>query len=344
MMKALVKEHPEPGLSLLDIEEPQIQNADDVKFKVEFCAICVGETKVYDWNEWAANDPTLELPTVLGHEAAGVVSEVGSDVKVFKPGDRVTVDPFINCGQCYQCRSGHHNMCVDREIYGKRRGAFAEYAILPERSMCKIPDKLSLEEGAVLENFGIAVHAVEVESHDPGDLAVVIGCGPIGIMAAQTLIAEGVNVVLTDLNEWRLKTAEEISGCTVINVKQENPRQRIEEMTHGTMADFVIEAGATQSALDQAFDLIKDRGTVITIGTFDNPVSFNPFFKMTRREIKLVSTIGRTWETWRRMVQLIESDKINLKPYVTYILPMEEYAKGYDMVKSQNVTKVLLKP
>jgi len=214
-MKALVKEHPAPGLSIRDIEEPQIQNTDDVKFKVEFCAICVGETKVYDWNEWAANDPTLELPTVLGHEAAGVVTKAGSDVSVFKPGDRITVDPFIHCGYCYQCRSGHHNMCVDREIYGKRRGAFAEYAILPERSICKIPDTLSLEEGAVLENFGIAMHAVETEAHDPGDLAVVIGCGPIGVLAAKTLMAEGVNVVLTDLKEWRLRAAEKISGCTV---------------------------------------------------------------------------------------------------------------------------------
>ncbi len=343
-MKALVKERPEPGLSLLDIEKPQVKNADDVQFKVAYCAICVGETKVYDWNEWAANDKTLQLPTVLGHEAVGVVTEVGSDVKGFEPGDRVTVDTFINCGLCYQCRSGHHNMCVEREIYGKRRGAFAEYAVLPERSVCKIPDKLSLEEGAVLENFGIAVHAVEAEPHDPGDLAVVIGCGPIGILAAQALVAEGVNVVLTDLVESRLKVAEEISGSTVINVKKEDPRKRVEEMTNGKMADFVTEAAATQSALDQAFDVIRDRGTIITIGTFDGPVSFNPFFKMTRREIRLISTIGRTWETWRRMVQLIESDKINLKPLISHILPMEEYRKGYELVKSHDVMKVLLKP
>jgi len=116
-MKALVKEQPKPGLSLLEIEKPQAKNADDIQFKVEYCAICVGETKVYDWSEWAAADPTLKLPTVLGHEVSGVVTEVGSDVKGFKPGDRITVDVFIHCGRCYQCRSGHTNLCVEREIY-----------------------------------------------------------------------------------------------------------------------------------------------------------------------------------------------------------------------------------
>lgn len=143
-MKALVKERPKPGLSLLDIEKPRVQHVHDVQFKVAYCAICVGETKVYDWNEWAANDKTIQLPTVLGHEAVGIVTDIGSDVEAVKPGDRITVDQFINCGRCYQCRSGHHNMCVDREIYGKRRGAFAEYAVLPERSICTVGSGSSL--------------------------------------------------------------------------------------------------------------------------------------------------------------------------------------------------------
>ena len=343
-MKALVKERPEPGLSLLDIEKPTIKNPDDVLLKVECCAICVGEVKVYDWNEWAAADTTLQLPTVLGHEASGVVIEVGSEVKNFRPGDRIVNDPLIYCGHCRQCRSGYTNMCENREIYGKRRGAFAEYAVLPERVLCPLGEKLSLEEGAVLENLGIAVHAVEVEHHDPGDWAVVIGAGPIGILAAQTLVAWGVNVVMTDLVEPRLEMARKISGGTVIDVKREDPRQKIAELTKGRGADFVLEAAATQSALDTAFDIVRTRGTVVTIGTFDGPISFNPFFKMTRREIKLQSTMGRTWETWRRMNQLVDSGKVNLKPLITHILPIEKYQEGFEMVKGHNVMKVLLKP
>jgi threonine 3-dehydrogenase len=344
LLKALVKERPEPGLSLMEMEEPQIKDVDDVKFKVIYCAICVGETKVYDWSEWAINDPTLQLPTVLGHEVSGIVVEVGEAVKTVKPGDRITVDSSIHCGRCYQCRAGRNNLCVDKEIYGKRRGAFAEYAVLPERVICKLPDKLSMEEGTLTENLGVAVHAVELGSHEPGGWAAVIGCGPIGIMAAQTLNAYGVNVILTDMMEPRIKIAEEVSGGIVINIKREDPVKKIKEMTHGKGVDFVLEAAATQSALDQAFDIIKDGGTIVTIGTFDRPVSFNPFFKMTRREIKLISSIGRTWETWRRMVQLIEAGKLNLKPLITHILPMEEYEKGFELAKKHEVMKVLLKP
>ncbi len=343
-MRALIKERPGPGLSLLEIPEPKVARPDDVLFKVAYCAICVGEVKVYDWNEWAANDATLQLPTVLGHEVAAVVTEVGPEVTQFQPGDRITVDPLIYCGHCELCRKGFTNMCLSREIYGKRRGAFAEYAILPERSICKLPDGLSLEEGALLENLGIAVHAVEAEPHDAGDVAVVIGCGPIGIMAGQALEAQGCRVVMTDISPDRLQFARQHTGATVIDVKQENPAVAVKEMTNGRGADFVIEAAATQSAFDQALDLVRNVGTVVTIGTFNNPITFNPFFRMTRREIRLQSVMGRTWETWRRMVRLIEAGKLDLKPFVSQILPLEAYDEGFRLVKGTSVMKVLLQP
>ena len=343
-MKALVKERPEPGLSLLDVAQPTLQNPDDVLFKVEYCAICVGETKVYDWDEWAANDKTLQLPTVLGHEASGVVVEVGSGVTRFKPGDRVVNDPLIYCGHCRQCRSGYTNMCENREIYGKRRGAYAGYAVLPERVICPLHDRLSLEEGAVLENLGVAVHAVEVEPHDPGDWAVILGAGPIGVLAAQTLVAWGVNTVITDLADARLEFARQYSGAIVVDVKREDPVEKVLALTEGRGADFVIEMAANQAVMDQAFDMVRLRGTVVTIGTFDEPIQFNPFFKMTRREVRLLSTMGRTWETWRRMNQLIEAGQVNLSPLVSYVLPLEEYARGFDLVKGHDVMKVLLKP
>lgn len=344
-MKALLKERPGVGLTLAEIDEPQVEQVDDVKFKVEYCGICVGETKVYDWGKWAASDLTLQLPTVLGHEVSATVVEVGPGVKQFRPGDRITVDPLIYCGHCYECRAGYTNMCAEREIYGKRRGAFAEYAVLPERAICKLPDNLSLEEGALLENLGVAVHAVDCMAHEPGETAVVLGCGPIGIMAAQALVAAGARVVMTDMVESRLETAAAISGATtVLNVNRQDPVTVVRAMTHGRGADVVLETAASQLAFEQAFDMVRRVGTVITIGTFDQPVTFNPFFRMARRELKLLSTMGRTWETWRRMVQMIEAGKLNLKPFISHILPMEEFDRGFALVKSLEVQKVLLKP
>jgi 2-desacetyl-2-hydroxyethyl bacteriochlorophyllide A dehydrogenase len=343
-MKALVKQFPEPGLTLLDIEKPEINSPDDILFKVEYCAICVGETKVYNWDEWAANDMTLKLPTVMGHEAAGVVLEVGAEVKQFKPGDRIVNDPLIYCGVCRQCREGFTNMCESREIYGKRRGAFAEYAVLPERVICQLNDRLTLEEGTVLENLGIAMHAVEIEAHDPGDWAVILGAGPIGILAAQILTAWGVNTVITDLSDARLAFAHQYTRAMVVDIKREDPVAKVLELTRGKGADFIIEMAANQKALDQAFEMVRIRGTIVTIGTFNNPVTFNPFFKMTRREIKLQSVMGRNWQTWRRMEQVIDAGQVDLKPLVSYVLPLEEYERGFELVKEHNVMKVLLKP
>jgi 2-desacetyl-2-hydroxyethyl bacteriochlorophyllide A dehydrogenase len=343
-MKAIMKQTPQPGLTLAEIEKPRIQNPDDILFKVEYCAICVGETKVYDWNDWAANDKTLLLPTVLGHEASGIVVEVGPGARRFKPGDRIVNDPLIFCGHCRQCREGFTNMCENREIYGKKRGAFAEYAVLPERVICRLNDRLSLEEGAVLENLGIAVHAVECEPHDPGDWAVILGAGPIGILAAQTLTAWGVNTMITDVSDARLEFARRYSGARVVDVRTEDPVATVLDLTAGKGADFVVEMAANQSVLDQAFDMVRIRGTIVTIGTFNAPVSFNPFFKMTRREIRLQSVMGRNGQTWRRMEQLINAGKVSLKPLVSHILPLEEFDQGFQMVKGHDTLKVLLKP
>ncbi len=313
-------------------------------FRVDACAICVGEVKVYDWDDWAANDKTLQLPTVLGHEAAGVVVEVGPAVTQFKPGDRIVNDPLIFCGHCRHCREGFTNMCESREIYGKRRGAFAEYAVLPERVICPLPAKLSLEEGTVLENLGIAVHAVEIEHHDPGDWAVILGAGPIGILAAQTLVAWGVNTIITDLSAPRLAFAAQYSGAIPVNIREQDPVAVVMDCTGGKGADFVIEMAANQAAMENAFDMVRIRGTIVTIGTFGGPISFNPFFRMTRREIKLQSVMGRNGETWRRMVQLVDADKVQLKPLISHVLPMADFDRGFAMVKGHDVQKVLLRP
>jgi threonine 3-dehydrogenase len=188
------------------------------------------------------------------------------------------------------------------------------------------------------------VHACEVERHDPGDWAVIIGAGPIGILAAQTLVAGGVNTVITDLVDERLTFARRWSGATVIDVKVEDPVERVLGLTNNRGADFVIEMAANQAAIDQALDMVRIRGTVVTVGTFNAPVSFNPFFKMSRREIKLQSVMGRNWETWRRMTQLIESGRLQLEPLIDCVLPLEEFATGFELVKGHRGQKVLLKP
>jgi threonine 3-dehydrogenase len=188
------------------------------------------------------------------------------------------------------------------------------------------------------------MHAVECEPHNPGDWAVILGAGPIGVLAVQCLEAWGVNVVITDLSDARLEFARKHTGAVVLDIREQDPVKEVMDLTRGRGADFVIEMAASQKALDQAFELVRIRGTVVTISTFNAPVSFNPFFKMTRREIRLQSVMGRNAMTWRRMEGLVNSGKIDLKPYISCVLPIEEFAKGYELVKAHEVMKVLLKP
>jgi threonine 3-dehydrogenase len=157
-------------------------------------------------------------------------------------------------------------------------------------------------------------------------------------------VAWGVNTIITDLSDSRLEFAEQYSGAIPVNVKGEDPVAAVMHYTRNKGADFVIEMAANQAAMDNAFDMVRIRGTVVTIGTFNDPIAFNPFFRMTRREVKLQSVMGRNWETWRRMVQLVQSNKVDLKPLITHVLPMAEFACGFEMVKEHNVQKVLLQP
>jgi threonine dehydrogenase-like Zn-dependent dehydrogenase len=150
-----------------------------------------------------------------------------------------------------------------------------------------------------------------------------------------------VNTVITEISAPRLESARRLSGALVVDAGREDPVQRVMELTKGKGADFVVEMGATQRALHQAFEMVRIRGT---IGTFNEPVSFNPFFRMTRREIKLQSVMGRNWETWRRMNQLIDADQVLLQRLITHVLPLDEYAAGFELVKGHDVLKVLLKP
>jgi len=162
-------------------------------------------------------------------------------------------------------------------------------------------------------------------------------------LAAQTLAAWGALVVVADRLQSRLQLAA-ASGFRAVEVGREDLRETVLTMTSGRGADFVLEAAASQAAFDSALDVVRPRGTIVTIGTFDSPITFNPFFKMTRREVRLLSSIGRTWETWRRMGQLVDSGKVALSPLISHILPLEDYQAGFDLVKSLTAMKVLLKP
>src|SRR6266568_801079 len=201
-------------LVLTDMPRPE-PGAREVLIRVAACGICGSDVHGYD-----GSSGRRIPPIVMGHEAAGVIASVGDGVAKFKPGDRVTFDSTVYCGECAYCRNGEMNLCDRREVIGvscgeyRRHGAFAEYLVVPERILYHLPNKMSFPEAAMLEAVSVALHAVKVSGVKKGETALVVGAGMIGLLTMQAARAMGCGrVMIADIDETRLTLAE-LLGAT----------------------------------------------------------------------------------------------------------------------------------
>ena len=218
-MKAAVKQEQKPGISLINVPQPKC-GSNDIIIRIGAAAICGTDLHIYKWDE-TGKKTAKNLPVILGHEFMGVIVEIGSNVKGFKIGERVAADPAITCGVCAGCRTGQFNLCNHREVIGiDKDGAFTQYTMVNPNLLYKLPDEVTDEEGAFLETFGVGVHAVERATFKPGDTAVVIGAGPIGLSLLVCAQAGGAKkIYVTERNSpIRLKAAKELNATAVINV------------------------------------------------------------------------------------------------------------------------------
>lgn len=226
-MKAVVKTKPDVGIELLDVPLPQIMS-NEVLIKVHACGMCGTDLGIYEWRpaDRSRGRKPIELPRVIGHEPSGLVVELGSEVKDIKLGDRVCSRSWGGCGDCYYCRLGHFNLCQRNENLGSLvDGAMAEYAAIPFFNVCKLPDHISLDEAAVMEPLGIAVHGFEsLINFRSGDDVVVLGPGPIGLLEAMVVRASGAGkifVVGLGKDKERLEIAQQL-GFRVIKNDEES--------------------------------------------------------------------------------------------------------------------------
>src|ERR1700677_2646220 len=219
-MKALVKAHAQRGLWIEDVPEPQV-GINDVKIRVLAAGICGTDLHIYSWDEWSQK--TIPVPLVIGHEFVGEIVEVGSNVTDFRPGDRVSGEGHVVCGRCRNCLAGRRHLCAHTQGVGvNRAGAFAEYIVLPMTNIWRHAPEIPLEVAAIFDPFGNAVHTA-LAFPALGEDVLITGAGPIGIMAAAIARhAAARNVVITDLNPYRLELAKEAAGVTMAV----NPREK----------------------------------------------------------------------------------------------------------------------
>ncbi|QNI33008.1 galactitol-1-phosphate 5-dehydrogenase [Alloacidobacterium dinghuense] len=330
---------------LADLPRPT-PGPDEILVQVAACGICGSDVHGYD-----GTSGRRIPPIVMGHEAAGTVAEIGSGVSAFKKGDRVTFDSTVYCGKCDYCLSGQVNLCDFRQVVGvscgdyRRYGAFAEYVVVPQRIVYRLPDALSFPEAAMLEAVSVALHAVRVSEMRGGETALVIGAGMIGLLTLQSARAAGAaRVLITDLDATRLKLAKEMGADDALHLSGAELIAEVMRLTAGKGVDVVLEAVGRNETISTAIDCVRKGGTVTLIGNIKPEITL-PLQKVVSREIRLQGTAASAGE-YPQAIELMTSGKIRVKPLITAVAPLDEGPNWFDRLHAgePNLMKIVLAP
>lgn len=340
-MVALVKERPEPGAVLREVPIPQIGD-DEVLVKVDYASICGTDVHIYVWNEWAQN--RIKTPHIMGHEFAGHVVETGRSVRGFSEGDFVSSETHIYCGHCYQCRTGHSEVCQNLQILGvDRAGAFAEYVAVPERVLWRNDDSIPAAWASIQEPMGNALDTVNSESV-AGKTVLVTGAGPIGILAVGIAKAFGATqLFVSDLSDYRLGLATQMGADVVLNPTRDDVVARVLEGTQGVGVDVVLEMSGSEAALHQGLKALTPAGRMSMLGLPDRLVTINMTDDVIFKELRLYGVTGRKiFSTWQTVSRLLASRLVDPTPAITHNLKFEDWQQGMDAMVAGTSGKVVL--
>jgi L-iditol 2-dehydrogenase len=332
-------------LAIADVPEP-VAGVDEVLVRVAACGICGSDVHGYD-----GSSGRRIPPLVMGHEAAGVVAAVGSDVTRFAAGDRVTFDSTVYCGACDYCLAGEINLCDSRQVVGvscqefRRAGAFAEYVAVPERIVYKLPNELSFAEAAMLEAVSVALHAVAVSDVAGGESTLVIGAGMIGLLIVQAALAAGCGpVFVADVDETRLALAKEMGADTTILASGSAMVDEVLKLTHGRGVDLVLEAVGRNETVAGAIDAVRKGGTVTLVGNITPQVNL-PLQKVVSRQIRLQGSCASSGE-YPQAMELMAQGKIRVDRLITAVAPLGDGASWFERLyaREPNLMKIVLDP
>jgi threonine 3-dehydrogenase len=317
-MHALVKARAAVGIDLQDIAKPS-PGPNDVLIRVKRSAICGTDMHIYNWDAWAQK--TIPVPMAVGHEYCGEVVEVGSEVSGFKAGDRVSGEGHITCGHCRNCRAGRRHLCRNTVGVGVNRpGAFAEYVVIPAFNAFKLPAAIDDEIAAILDPLGNAVHtalAFDVVGED----VLITGAGPIGIMAAAIVRFIGArNVVITDVNDYRLDLARKMGATLALNVTRDKLEDAMKQLGMQEGFDVGLEMSGNAAALRDMLRTMHHGGSIAMLGIPPTEVAID-WNEVILKGLTIKGIYGRQmFETWYKMAALLQSG-LNVRPVITHRLP-----------------------
>lgn len=327
-MKALVLEKVRE-LGLRDIDLPMEVGPDDVKIKINTVGICGSDVHYYTHGRIGSF--VVNAPMVLGHEAAGVVVEAGAKVRGLKVGDRVCMEPGVPDLSSRASKLGLYNIDPSVKFWATPpvHGVLRPYAVHPAAFTYKLPDNVSFAEAAMVEPLAVGLWASVKAGIKPGDIAVVIGAGPIGIMTALAALAGGCSrVILSDLVDEKLAIARRYPGISTIDVKRENLTNAVSAATDGWGVDIMFEASGSPRAYDGIERLARPGGCLIAIGMPIEPVKID-ISSLAAKEIR-IETIFRYANVFDRALAMIAAGKVDLKPLVTETFPFEQSVAAFE--------------
>jgi L-iditol 2-dehydrogenase len=343
-MKALVLEAYN-HLVYADVAEPAV-GPTEVKIRVRACGICGSDVHGMD-----GSSGRRIPPVIMGHEASGVIEEMGADVTGWQLGDRVTFDSTIYCGQCYFCRRGETNLCDNRRVLGvscdeyRQDGAFAEYVVAPQHILYGLPDELSFEQAALVEALSVAFHAVERTPISLDDAVVVVGAGMIGLLVIQSLRLAGCgDIIAVDLDPSRLALAGELGADVVLNSATDDVEREVRARTSGRGAPLAFEVVGLSPTLNLALACLRKGGTLTMVGNVSPQVEL-PLQATVTRELTLYGTCASRGE-YRACLDMIARGAINVDALISAVAPLADGAGWFDRLyrREPGLLKVVLTP
>src|SRR5450432_2329750 len=338
-MKALVKAKAEPGIWMADVAEPTY-GPNDVLIKMKKTAICGTDMHIWHWDEWARR--TIKVPMAVGHEYAGEIVAIGSEVRGLALGDRVSGEGHITCGHCRNCRAGRRHLCRNTAGVGVNRpGAFAEYLTIPASNVFKLPAAIDDEIASILDPFGNATHTA-LAFNMVGEDVLITGAGPIGIMAVAIARFVGArHVVVTDVNDYRLELARKMGATRAINVTRDSIDDTMKELGMQEGFDVGLEMSGNAQAFREMLRTMHHGGSIAILGIPPDETAID-WNQVIFKGLTLKGIYGREmFETWYKMSSLLQSG-LNLEPIITHHFPVQDYIAGFETMGSGKSGKVIL--
>lgn len=341
-MKAALLET-EGRVILTEVEVPAITAPDQVLVQVKTVGICGSEVHAYK-----GTHPFRKAPAILGHEAAGVVAEVGDAVTDYAPGDRVIVDPQWTCGVCAFCRNGDVNLCPEKVVLGTPAwpGAFGAFVVAPQEALFHLPDSLTFVQGSLIEPLTVGVHVARRAGLQAGESAAILGAGSIGSLLAGVCHARGAGpIVVADVRQHCLDVAMDRLGAThAILLPDEHLVETVREAGGGSGVDVVFCTADDSDLVRLGIDMLKRRGRIVLVALMVEKPAEIDVYTVLSRELSIIGSTMSNHGDVRTAIDLAASGQVDLDAVATHVLPVEQAQRAMYLAqtKEDGAIKVLL--